>query len=369
MNARPTRILIVDDSALYRQSIRNVLRDIENVDVVGIAADGFEALEKISQLQPDLLTLDVQMPGMDGIELLREIKQRRLSPKAIMVSSFTSEGAKVTTDALMEGAFDFILKPIGDQAHANREMLYRALEEKILVFRSSLDHARFENHGCSDRRPVDTLSTTNPSNGRSESIPIATDACRLVILGTSTGGPAALKHVLPKLPEQFPAAVVVVQHMPEKYTLSLANRLDSICPLEVVEGEHGMNVQAGRIVLAAGGKQTKVVAKGDQLTLDVRDAPAENGVRPSVDYTLRSAVESVHGNSLAVILTGMGRDGLAGCTLLKDAGGHVFAQSQSDSIVFGMPKAIIEAGLADRILTLGKIAPAIVRHVKRSRGT
>ena len=363
MNGRPTRILIVDDSALYRQSIRNVLRDIANVEVVGTAADGVEALDKIHELQPDLLTLDVQMPGMDGIEVLREIKQRRLRPKAVMVSSFTSEGAQITTDALMEGAFDFILKPMGDQVQANRDVLCRSLEEKIHVFRSSLrDRESTRDSGIH-------VAATEPAGGAGERIPIPAAACRLVVLGTSTGGPAALKHVLPKLPEQFPIPVMVVQHMPEKYTRSLATRLDNICPLKVVEGEHGMDVREGQIVLAAGGKQTRLVPKSDRLKLEITDDPPENGVRPSVDYTLRSAVDAVRGNALAVILTGMGRDGLEGCRLLKDAGGAVFAQSQSDSIVFGMPKAVIDAELTDRILTLGKIAPAIVRHVKRSRGT
>ncbi|MEM1068148.1 MAG: chemotaxis-specific protein-glutamate methyltransferase CheB [Planctomycetota bacterium] len=361
MNDRPIRILVVDDSALYRQSIRNVLRDIEGVDVIGSAANGLDALEKIGDLKPDLLTLDVEMPGMNGIELLRELKVRKVRPKAIMVSSFTSVGAQVTTEALMEGAFDFILKPIGDQASANRETLYNTLHEKIVAFRSSLTSK--VSVSCRS-----TASTSETTETPSTVIASPRGACRLVILGTSTGGPAALKHVLPKLPSSLPVPVIVVQHMPAKYTLSLATRLDATSELNVIEGYDGLAASPGQIILASGGRQTKVIADGKNLRIAVTDDPPENGIRPSVDYTIRSAIAAVDGNALAVILTGMGRDGLEGCRVLKAAGGSVFAQSQIDSVVYGMPKAVIDAGLADRTLTLGKVAPAIVRHVKRSRG-
>jgi two-component system chemotaxis response regulator CheB len=360
LNTGPTTILVVDDSALYRQSIHNVLRDIADATSVGIAKNGVEAIEKIRLLDPDLLTLDVQMPDMNGIEVLREIKRHRLRPKAIMVSSLTAEGAQVTTDALMEGAFDFILKPSSNDSAANRETLRTSLEKRIAAFRDAADRRPRSGVRPGGAHPVAADEVV-------ESAPTPGAACRAVIIGTSTGGPEALKAVLPKLPVELPVPVLVVQHMPAQYTSSLASRLNEICELEVVEAIDKTEAVAGRIILAAGGKQMKLEQSGSKLFVRLLDDPPENGVRPSVDYLLRSSTEVLGGNALAVILTGMGRDGLDGCKQLKQAGGVVFAQHQDDCVVYGMPKAVIENNLADRTLSLGKVAPAIVRHLNRSR--
>ncbi len=360
MNSAPTTILVVDDSALYRQSIDIVLREVADAKIVGFAKDGLHALEKIANLDPDLLTLDVQMPDMNGIEVLREIKRRRLRPKAIMVSSLTSEGAQVTTDALMEGAFDFILKPSSSEPGANRQQLRDALEEKISAFReASTMRAQRARHPERKREAA--------ADEVVESAPAAANACQVVLIGTSTGGPEALKIVLSKLPAELSVPVLVVQHMPAEYTRTLAKRLDEISQLNVVEAQDGIEACAGRVIIAKGGKQMMLRRRGEKLLVRVNDDPPESGVRPAVDYLIRSAIKAVQGNALAVIMTGMGRDGLTGCEQLKQAGGYVFAQSQEDSVVYGMPKAIIENDLADRVLTLGKFAPAIVRHVKRSR--
>lgn len=359
MNSRPTTVLVVDDSALYRQSISNVLRGVDNVQAVGMAKDGVDALEKIERLDPDLLTLDVQMPDMNGIELLREIKRRRLRAKAIMVSSFTSQGAQVTTDALMEGAFDFILKPSSSDSAANRQQLCDQLREKITAFRESSCTRRQQLRGRRSENLEDENITTD--------VPTAKSECRAVMIGTSTGGPAALKAVLPRLPVELPVPVFVVQHMPATYTRSLAMRLNTICELEVAEATDAMEASAGQVIVAAGGKQMKVVNNGKRLIVRLTDDPPENGVAPAVDYLLRSVAETLDGDALAVIMTGMGRDGLEGCRALKQAGGFVFAQGKGDCVVYGMPKAVIEEGLTDRILPLGKVAPAVVRHIKRSR--
>ena len=350
---------MVDDSALYRQSISNVLRGVDEVQTVGIAKNGVDALEKIEKLDPDLLTLDVEMPDMNGIELLREIKRRRLRAKAIMVSSFTSHGAQVTTDALMEGAFDFILKPSSSDSAANRQRLGDELNEKIAAFRDSSCARRRLSRGRG-RDPIEDESAATE-------VPTAKSECRAVMIGTSTGGPAALKTVLPRLPVDLPVPVLVVQHMPETYTSSLAKRLNAICPVEVSEASDGMEAVAGRVIVAAGGKQMKLTRSGKRLIIRLADDPPENGVAPAVDYLLRSAAETLDGDALAVIMTGMGRDGLEGCRALKQSGGFVFAQSKVDCVVYGMPKAVIEEGLTDRILPLGKVAPAVVRHIKRSR--
>ncbi len=356
MNNRPVKVLVVDDSALYRQSIQNVLRDVDGVEIIGLAKNGLEALEKIGQLDPDLLTLDVQMPDMDGIAVLAEIKRRKLRTGAIMVSSHTSEGAQVTTDALMQGAFDFILKPSSGDPGANRACLKQELVEKILAFRDA----------AVSRGPVAPApSAQDTVTGLSLLIPES--ACQAIVIGTSTGGPEALRLVLPRLSDELQVPVFVVQHMPSRYTTTLARRLDEFCSAEVVEAGDGMQAMAGRIMIAPGGQQMKLLKDGERLLTCVTDDPPEHGVRPAVDYLLRSAAAVLEGNLLAVIMTGMGRDGLAGCRELKQAGGFVFAQSSEDCTVYGMPKAVIEADLADRILPLGKIAPAIMRHVKRSR--
>lgn len=356
----PTKILVVDDSALYRQLINNVLRKIPRAAVVGLAKNGVDALEKIEQLDPDLLTLDVQMPDMDGIQVLREIKRRGLRPQSIMISSFTAEGAQVTTDALMEGAFDFILKPSSGDSGANRQQLHDSLEEKIAAFSEGVRHHQRARQGVRGRR------------GPDEAIEVAcapSSACRAVVIGASTGGPAALKALLPNLPGDLAVPVLVVQHMPAQYTRSLAARMDEICQLEVIEASDGVEAKAGRVIVAAGGRQMKLEDAGERLVVRVSDDPPEHGTRPSLDYLLRSAADVLQGRILSVIMTGMGRDGLAGCQQLKQSGGFVFAQHEDDCVVYGMPKAVVENNLADRVIPLGKIALAIVVHVKRSSRT
>jgi two-component system chemotaxis response regulator CheB len=358
MREMPTKVLIVDDSALYRQSIQNVLRELSDVLVVGSASNGIEALRKIEQLAPDLLTLDVQMPDMDGIRLLQEIRRRRLPTKAIMVSSFTSDGATVTTEALLEGAFDFVLKPVGNDASRNRQNLKDTLDQKIRAYRYS--------------RSVRTPSKGSTGSYESNESKSLLDAglvskCRAVLIGTSTGGPETLRQILPKLPGDFPVPVFVVQHMPPKYTHSLAQRLNGLCQMDVFEGEHGAVAQPGQIILAPGGRHMGLQINSGPLTIAIADDPPELAVRPSVNYLFRSATQTLEGHALAVVLTGMGKDGAAGCQQLKEKGGSVFAQSRDDSIVFGMPKAVIDAGLADRILTIPRMAPAIVRHLKNSQ--
>lgn len=348
----PIRLLIVDDSALYRQTINNVVRELDGVEVVGVAKDGVDAIEKIEAIDPDLLTLDVQMPDMDGIGVLREINRRELRPTAIMVSSLTTEGAQVTTDALLEGAFDFILKPTGGELTENRQRLLEALAEKIGAFRES-------------RRPR-RRRVTKPAEGETDEVIPTGARCRAVILGTSTGGPAALKSVLPHLPADFSVPILIVQHMPAQYTASLARRLDESCPLAVAEAGDGVVVESGRVLVAPGGQQMRVAKRGGDIRVRVTDAPPEHGCRPSVDHLVRSVVDVYDGEALCVIMTGMGRDGTAGCGLLKSRGGTVFAQHEDGCTVFGMPKAVIDEGHADKVVPLDRIARAVVRHVAQS---
>ncbi|MGF1579626.1 MAG: chemotaxis response regulator protein-glutamate methylesterase [Gemmataceae bacterium] len=358
---QPTRILVVDDSALYRQTLKNTLRGLAETEVVGIAKNGKDALEKIEQLDPDVLTLDVEMPDMNGIDVLREMKRRNLRCRAIMVSSFTSEGAQITTDALLEGAFDFILKPSGGDPEANRQRLLAELTEKIEAFRHT------ERRTKRKRTRPTTLPGSDGAELDLESTPNPQASCQAVLIGVSTGGPAALKMVLPRIPADFPVPILVVQHMAAHFTTSLAKRLDELCDVRVMEASDDMDIQAGTVVIAPGGKQTKILSQGQRVFAQTTDDPPENNCRPAVDYMFRSASAVWEGNVLGVILTGMGRDGTQGCQNLKAKGGYVFAQAEDGCVVYGMPKAVIEEGLADRVLPFGKIAPAIVRHVKRSR--
>ena len=345
------RILVVDDSALYRQLVKNVLRDCPNVEVAGVAKSGEEALELVNALKPDLLTLDVRMPGMDGIEVLRELRRRRSPTKALMLSSLTASGAKVTTDALLEGAFDFILKPSSHDAAVNRRVLFETLAEKIEAFRLSGVAAR-------------TRGPLAWRGGDSEVIQ-PSERFEAVLIGTSTGGPIALREVLPAFPEDFPLPVLVVQHMPAQYTHSLAVRLNEASPLEVVEGCDGMTLEAGWAYIAPGGRHMKVSVHAGKPILQVSDDPPENGCRPSVDVLFRSAAAVFGGKVIAVIMTGMGRDGVEGCRLLKQHGAFVIAEHPDTCVVYGMPKAVVEEHLADCTVPLDRIASNVIQRAKR----
>ena len=362
-NATPTRVLVVDDSALYRQAICNILRRESGIEVAGIAANGADALEKIQDLDPDLLTLDVQMPGMDGIQVLREMNARGLRPKAIMVSSLTSEGAKVTTDALLEGAFDFILKPSGSSIEENRKTLRDALVEKIGLFSGSR-LARAVRLRAGRLSPAAATRVPRPRTPALLKMP---GACQAVLIATSTGGPAALKEVMPHLPADLGVPVLIVQHMPAGYTKALAGRLDQMSDLAVREAQEGMRLEPGVGLLAPGGCQMRFSRRADAVFVRVTDDPPENGCRPSADYMFRSANEAFGGAVLAVVLTGMGRDGLLGCQALKERGAAIMAQDEESATVYGMPKVVVEAGIADRVLPLSDMARAISAHVAGNR--
>jgi two-component system chemotaxis response regulator CheB len=346
------RILVVDDSALYRQLVKNVLRDCADVEVVGVAKGGEEALQLVDKLAPDLLTLDVRMPGMDGIEVLRELRRRRCPAKALMLSSLTASGAQVTTDALLEGAFDFILKPSSSDATANRQALHLALVEKIAALR------------C---RGGPRATVEPPCSGAAEGIQ-PTDRFEAVLIGTSTGGPVALRTVLPALPEDFPLPVLVVQHMPAQYTHSLAQRLNETSALEVVEGCDGMTLEPGWAYIAPGGRHMKVKARAGRTILQITDEPPENCCRPSVDLLFRSAAAVFGGKVLAIIMTGMGRDGVEGCRQLKQQGALILAEHPDTCVVYGMPKAVVEERLADDVVPLDRMATQVLRCVKRRSG-
>jgi len=346
MSQAAIRVLVVDDSALYRQMLINVLGRIPGVDVVGVAEDGNQAVEMVASLRPDVLTLDVQMPELDGIGVLRALRQRGLPSRAIMVSSLTQEGAPVATEAIFEGAFDVVAKPVGFSPHEAREFLHDQLVEKIAAVRAA-------------REPVRGPAASPRRRGEKS---VAFD---VVAIASSTGGPPVLREILSSLPAEFPAAVLVVQHMPPVVTASLAARLNTVCPLNVVEAADHIVVEPGTVLIAPGGKHLTVRRRGEVVRTLLEDSPPRHGCRPSFDVLGASVVEAYRGRCVAVVLTGMGCDGLEACRQLKAVGGTVLAQTAETCAVFGMPKCVIEAGLADGVLPPDGVAMALVSMARK----
>jgi two-component system, chemotaxis family, protein-glutamate methylesterase/glutaminase len=361
MNEEKLRLMVVDDTAIYRQMLRNVMREIPQVDVVGAAKSGPEALDMIRELEPDLITLDVQMPGMTGIEVLRELRARRSRTKAIMVSSLTASGAQVTMDALLEGAFDFILKPNSHDAEANRKLLSETLTEKITTFReSSSQKSRLRKSIPSMPKPTDPPPV-------SETLEVTSTRFEAILIGTSTGGPVALREVIPMFPVDLPVPILVVQHMPPKYTQSLAERLNEVSRVRVHEAADGMLAEPGNAYIAPGGQHIKLLPRAGTPMIRVTEDPPEHGCRPAVDYLFRSCAETFNGKVLAIVLTGMGRDGTEGCRLIKRRGGYVITQHATGCTVYGMPKAVFDEGLSDKVLPLELIASGATKLIKGSR--
>jgi two-component system, chemotaxis family, protein-glutamate methylesterase/glutaminase len=349
------KVLIVDDSALFRTLLSNILRGIPNCEVIGTASSGQTALQKIIELEPDLVTLDMEMPEMDGMEVLQELKRRRIRSKVILVSRFTSAGAQITTDALLQGAFDFVLKPSSKDPAANRSELGQALSDKIAAIR--------ENTGndAGSPPPSSNQVTTERKHRR-------TTKCEAMIIGCSTGGPDALGQIMPYLVPDFPVPIVIVQHMPEGFTGSLAKRLDEASEIRVVEASEGLALKKGTAVIARGGRHLKLERRSiNNVIVHLTEDSHEHNCRPAVDYTLRSAVEAFDGQLLTVILTGMGKDGTEGCRLVREHGGEVIVQDAEGCVVFGMPKAVINAGQADSIVPLPQMAATINSIVGKAK--
>lgn len=343
-------VLIADDSALYRQMLQNVLQRIPNVEIVGTAVDGVDAVKQVFELHPDVITLDIQMPKLDGLGVLRELRGRGSRTKAIMVSSLTLDGAPATVEALMEGAFDVVPKPVGVDPHVARAAIHEALLEKLSAIVDS------------ERRPVDVVGAVAAKRILAGS---GTRAVEAIAIGTSTGGPQALRSLIPLLPRDLPVPVLVVQHMPVGFTASLAHRLNETSALDVFEATHGMPIGAGQVILAAGGWHL-TVERGREGVRCVLDAsPLRHGCRPSFDSLLESMVATYGGAMLAIVMTGMGQDGLAGCRAVKDAGGAVITQAAAGCAVYGMPKVVAEAGLSDAVLPLEALAEAMTACVRR----
>jgi two-component system chemotaxis response regulator CheB len=360
------RVLVVDDTVVFRRAISDALSGLPGVEVVGTAANGKLALARMSALRPDLVTLDIEMPEMNGIEVLEAMGPAGLKAGVIVLSSVTTRGGEMTVRALELGAFDFITKPDRGTPAENLAYLRESLQPMIRAFERQRDI-----RAMLGRRTVMPPLADVPAARPAPIAPVPQIVRRLVwgvplvLIGVSTGGPAALAAVLPVLPADLNAPVLIVQHMPPMFTKPLAASLDRKTALNVKEAQDGDVAQANCVYLAPGGSQMKVVAgTRGEIVLRITDDPPENGCKPAVDYLFRSAALQFPGRSVATILTGMGNDGTAGLRLLKRGGCRSIAQDEATCVVFGMPKEAIAAGLIDTVAPLDRIAAAIARSVR-----
>lgn len=356
----PVRVLVVDDSNFFRRQIEKLLSQDPKLEVVGSAENGQEAIEKALALSPDVVTMDIEMPVMNGIEATREIMRKKPVP-ILMFSSLTTEGAKATLDALEAGAVDFIPKRF-EEISRHREEVKKILCAKVI------DIAE---HGSLSIRKsispaVDPTTTSEPGKTpvepRVASSPSKTKT-QLLAIGTSTGGPIALQEILTKLPADFPTPIILIQHMPATFTPAFAKRLDQSCAINIKEAEHGDVLMPGTAYLAPGGKQMKIVSRGAQHVIDISESDPKLTYKPSVDVTFSSLVSVYKDQVLAIILTGMGADGCEGAKKLKSAGSTIWAQDKESCVVYGMPAAVFDAGITDKVLTLKDFSSHIIKYI------
>jgi len=345
----PVRVLVVDDSVVVRRLVSEALASTLEVTVAGTASSGALALAKIPQLNPDVVTLDIEMPGMNGLEALAAI--RKLYPKlpVIMFSTLTERGAAVTLEALSLGASDYVTKPTNSESLAGAmEQVRRELVAKILCL-------GVHRAAATPTRPV---GLRRSSGGQRIDV---------LAIGVSTGGPNALAQVVPCLPADFPVPIVIVQHMPPLFTHLLAVRLNSQSRLTVREAEAGKCLVPGEVWIAPGDYHMIVSRRGGRVVLNLNQEPAENSCRPAVDVLFRSVAQVYGRTSLAIVLTGMGSDGARGAVQIREAGGEVFVQDEATSVVWGMPGAVVSVGAADKVCQLSDISQEVVRRVATGR--
>ena len=345
------RVLVVDDSALMRRVIWGLLEEDPEIQVVGSAVDGLDAIEKVLQLKPEVVTLDVEMPRLDGLQTLGYLMSEQPVP-CIMLSAYTPRGAETTLRALDYGAADFVQKPSG-VVSLNLERVRDELLEKIKVAKG-IDLKRLPFRPGSVPGPAPAVALT-ASKG-----PSPVDRGSAVAIGTSTGGPRALAALIPALPLGFPAPVLVVQHMSAGFTRSLAERLDRDSRLRVKEAVHGERLEAGIVYLAPGDWHMEVRRQGEAVYVALDQRPPVLGVRPCADQLFLSVAQAYQGKSVGVVLTGMGRDGAKGLKAMRAAGARTLAQDEASSVVYGMPRAAYAAGCVERVLPLDRMAQGIV---------
>lgn len=377
MSAKKIRVLVVDDSAFMRTAVARTLASDPRLEVIGQARDGADGVKQAAALGPDVITMDYNMPRMNGAEAVRAILRERPVP-VVMLSAHTMAGAKETMDALSAGAVDFVTKPDGEVS-TDLSSVRDELIKKIVAAAGArpMGAARAASGAAGSSPPAATTGRHRTLSSSSSSLPAVQQPSGqpdlgpntgqraipgtepAVIIAISTGGPAALERVVPRLPGNLHQGVLIVQHMPAQFTAALAERLDGLAALEVREARDGDRIAPG-LVLVAPGDRHVVVDRSARLKLN--EGPLVNGCRPSADVTLQSAAPVYGPRLTAVVMTGMGRDGAVGAAAVKAAGGRVLAQDRATSVIYGMPRAVAEMGIVDETLALDQIAPALTRQ-------
>lgn len=380
MEDHPLRVLIVDDTIVYRRILSEVIEPLDDVLLVGTAPHGRLAMSKLEQNPADLVLLDVEMPEMDGLETLREIRRLHPSTQVIMISGTNMSSAEITLRCLEQGAIDFLRKPEGGDAEASRNELrdklrplLRHVQTRINLQRGSLAprHAESPQARSAADHPAPTGYVPPPKPIHAAPVPNRFD---IVGIGVSTGGPNALAEVIPRLPADFPVPILMVQHMPPLFTASLAEHLDQHSALSVREAKDGEPILPGSVLIAPGGRHMVVRRYFDESSgqpvavVGLNENPPENSCRPSVDVLFRSLAAHYDGNMLAVVMTGMGNDGREGVRAMKRKGCLCLAQNEATCVVYGMPLAVDEAGLSDERIPLERLADRVTYLVKKNRG-
>lgn len=343
------KVLIVDDSSYMRFLLHKILSSHPQIEVVDMAQDGIEALKKISDLKPDVVTLDIEMPKLNGIGVLEKLKEQNVKIPVIVFSKLAEEGAEVTLKALELGAVDFMTKP-GGMEGLTLDTIQKNLVQKVKLF------SRIDPKNIRQIDNCESASSTRKSIDRGK-----IQLKNVIVIASSTGGPSALQKVIPEIPWDFPACVLIVQHMPPVFTKSLSERLNAMSKIEVREAQDGDNIIPAIAYVAKGGYHLTVNARG---RINLTQEPAVNGVRPAADITMEYVAHIYGRESVGVVLTGMGYDGTKGCYFIKKAGGKTIAEDSKSCIVDGMPSSLIKSGNADVISPLDKIAGEIIKAVE-----
>ena len=353
------RVLVVDDSGFFRRRVKEMLEEDPLLTVVGDAANGKEAIEQAAILNPDVITMDIEMPVLDGIKATRQIMSTNPIP-IVMFSSLTTEGAKATIEALEAGALDFLPKRFEDISQ-DREEAKKVLCQRV----RTLGQKKSSLRKITPNNVASVVEKTGaPKVVKSASVKITnTGGIELVAIGTSTGGPLALQNVLVDLPENFSKPIVVIQHMPATFTPAFAKRLDQLCNVSVKEAEDGDRLQPGLVLLAPGGKQMLIEGRAGNAVVKIIESEPSLTYKPSVDITFRSANKVFPSKTLAIILTGMGADGREGARVLKAQGSEIWAQDEESCVVYGMPAAVVDAGLVDKVFNINDFSNAIVKRI------